>query len=145
VLAAVGDWDPELAVSHDWDYVLRAAEVAEVRADPAVATYYRDHAGGVTSDIRTGLADARGVVERYFDRHPEDRRTRLERRAGAMLDALSARVLATHGRPGQAVLPLARAMLTDPRAAGGELRRGLPALGGHLRRRLRRGRPVRLP
>jgi glycosyltransferase involved in cell wall biosynthesis len=140
LLDAVGDWDPEFTVSEDWDYVLRAAELAPARGDRAVATWYRDHPGGLTADTATGREGARHVVERYFGRHPERRGTDLERRAHAMLDAHAARVYATHGHPLRALGPLVRAGARDPRAVGGELRRGLPALRGHLRRRLR-GRP----
>jgi glycosyltransferase involved in cell wall biosynthesis len=140
LLEAVGDWDPGLTVSEDWDYVLRAAELAPARSDRAIATWYRDHAGGLTSDISAGRDGARGVVEGYFDRHPDQRGTVLERRAHAMLEAHAARVDATHGRPLRALRPLMRAGIKDPRAIGGELMRGMPALRGHLRRRLR-GRP----
>jgi hypothetical protein len=137
LLAAVGEWDPGFTVSEDWDYVLRAAELAPARSDSAVATWYRDHSGGLTADTAAGRDGARGVVEGYFDRHPDQRGTALERRAHAMLDAHAARVDATHGRPLRALRPLLRAGVKDPRAIGGELMRGIPALRGHLRRRLR--------
>ena len=141
LLEAVGDWDPEFTVSEDWDYVLRAAELAPARGDRAVATWYRDHSGGLTADTAAGRDGARRVVEGYFGRHPAQRGTALERRAQAMLDAHAARVDATHGRPLRALRPLLRAGVRDPRAIGGELMRGMPALRGHLRRRLR-GRPA---
>jgi glycosyltransferase involved in cell wall biosynthesis len=137
LLEAVGDWDPGFIVSEDWDYVLRTAELAEVRNDREVATWYRDHSGGLTSDTVAGRDGARRVVESYFGRHPEQRGTALEKHARAMLDAHAARVDATHGHPLRALRPLVRAGVTDPRAIGGELMRGIPALRGHLRRRLR--------
>lgn len=136
VLEDVGPWDPAFPVSGDWDYVLRASECAPFRPDPEVATYYRDH-GGVTADYEAGLDAARRVVDRYFARHPRTRDTGLPRRTEAMLQALAARVYATHGRPRHAVGPLLRAARTDPRALASEARRGLPALTGLVRNRLR--------
>ena len=124
LLEAVGEWDPGFTVSEDWDYVLRAAELAPARNDRAVATWYRDHSGGLTSDTAAGRDGALGVVEGYFGRHPDQRGTALERRAHAMLYAHAARVDATHGRPLRALRPLLRACVKDPRAIGGELTRG---------------------
>jgi glycosyltransferase involved in cell wall biosynthesis len=138
VLEAAGEWDPALTVSEDWDLLLRAAELAPLRADSGVATYYRDHPGGLTSDISSGLEGARGVVQRYFRRHPEERGTSLERRARAMLDAHAARVHATHGSPLRGLGRLARATVRDPRAVAGEVSRAMPAVRGYLRRGLGR-------
>lgn len=88
VLDRVGDWDPAFRVCEDWDFVLRALEVADARSDPDVALYYRRHGESLTrtAGVEEGDVAARRVVARYFERHPELAGTRLERRALAAVD-----------------------------------------------------------
>jgi glycosyltransferase involved in cell wall biosynthesis len=138
LVEAAGGWDPELRVAEDWDLVLRCLESAHVRGERRVATYYRRHRGGLTADSAIALHDARRVVARYFDRHPDQRGTRLERAADGTLHALAARVAATDGRAATAVAEAARSLVADPRALTGETIRALPALRGHVVHRLRR-------
>ncbi len=138
LLEATDGWSPAFRVSEDWDFVLRVLEGAPVRGETAVAVYYRRHPGGATADTDAGLEGARLVVERYLERHPEARGTRLERRARGMVFALGARVNLTRGDLPRAARDLARALGTDPLAVGGEVRRSLPALAGPLRDRLMR-------
>jgi hypothetical protein len=133
VIDAVGQWDPEFGVSGDWDYVLRALEHAPVRGDDRVASCYRRHTGSVTGNIAAGEAGAHRTVSRYFERHPEQRGTRLERRVKATLEARAARVRGTNGQPGASLRRLSRAFVLDPRAVADEFRRGVPALWGRLR------------
>lgn len=85
VVDAVGEWDVSLRHCQDWDYVLRALEHAPVRDDPQIATYYRRHGGAQTAKLAQALEFEPLVVDRYFERHPEQRGTRLERRARAQL------------------------------------------------------------
>jgi hypothetical protein len=133
VLEATGDFDSSLRVSDDWDFVLRASEHAQTRGDRAVATFYRRHSSSVTTDTSTGEHDARRVVESYFERHPEQRRTRLERLAEARLEVMTARMRASHGQPRGALEHLRKAVLLDPRSVAYECAQIVPALWGHLR------------
>jgi glycosyltransferase involved in cell wall biosynthesis len=136
VVEAAGEWDPAFRVSQDWDYVLRAVEHAQVRGETETATFYRKHPASATSDIGAGEAGGARVLQKYFDRHPEQRGTPLERRAQARLEAMLARAEATHGRLGPALRRFGRAVRLHPSAAASELRQSAPALAGQVRRRL---------
>ncbi|MEA2282210.1 MAG: hypothetical protein QOK21_2817 [Solirubrobacteraceae bacterium] len=83
VLERAGPWDPSFPVSGDWDYVLRAVELAPVRRVDAVVTRYRRHGDSVTrtADVAAGGRAGRMVLAGYFARHPEQRGTALQRRA----------------------------------------------------------------
>jgi len=133
VVEATGEWDPDFSVSGDWDYVLRTLEHAPVRGEERVASCYRRRAGSVTANVAAGEAGAHRVTSRYFERHPEQRGTRLERRVEAMLEARAARVRGTHGQRRESLRRLGRAFVLDPRAVGQEFRQGVPALWGRLR------------
>ncbi len=140
VVALAGEWDPGFRVSHDWDFVLRALEHAPVRGEGAVATLYRRHGSSATGDPLHGVDGAQRVVARYFERHPEQRGTALERRTHASLDAFGARVMLTHGRWRAGTRLLAGALLRNPTAMMREALRGLPSARERLQRRLARGR-----
>jgi len=142
VVEATGEFDPALTVNEDWDFLLRALDHACVRGEQEVATYYRKHAAAATIDKAAGEKGARRLVDKYFDRHPEER-GRLERRAEAGLLAQAARAYLTAGRPGSALPRLGRALRLDPTAVIFELRRSLPALAGRLRSRRRPARSSR--
>jgi glycosyltransferase involved in cell wall biosynthesis len=142
VVEAAGLFDEEFRVSSDWDYVLRALEAAPVRGTEPTATYYRKHGASVTGDLAGGEAAALLAVDRYFDRHPERRGTRLERRARAGLDAMAARTLVSRRRFGHGARIAWRAAAADPTALADELRRAAPALAGHARARVRPRPPV---
>jgi glycosyltransferase involved in cell wall biosynthesis len=133
VIEAAGDWDPGFGVSEDWDYVLRTLEHAPVRGEDRVASCYRRHRRSLTRDIAAGEAGAHRVVNRYFERHPEQRGTRLERRVEAMLEASAARVRGTHWQPRESLRRLRRAFVLDPLVVAQEGLRGVPALWGRLR------------
>ena len=133
VLEATGEFDSSLRVSDDWDYVLRASEHARVRGDRNVATFYRRHSSSITTDTSTGEDDARRVVESYFERHPEQRGTRLERLAQARLEVMTARMRASHGQPRGALAHFRKALVLDPRAVAYEIGQIVPAVWGHLR------------
>jgi glycosyltransferase involved in cell wall biosynthesis len=150
VLEATGDWDVTLPAAEDWDFITRAAEHARVRGETRVATFYRRHGGSFTGnvamDFERAEQTARRVVERYFDRHPDQRGTSLERLAEARIEAIAARRYATHGRPRDALRHAGRAIARDPRALTTELALALPAVWGQLRygRVTGRSRPVTL-
>lgn len=133
VVDAAGPWDPSFPVCGDLDFIVRSAEHARVRSDPAVATYYRKHGTSVSSDIVRGDRGVARMMEGYFDRHPERRGTALERRAAATRHAISARAYASRGMVRSALRLLGRSLALDPRAAPVEAALALPALWGHLR------------
>jgi glycosyltransferase involved in cell wall biosynthesis len=141
VLDESGEWDPEFRVAGDWDYVLRALEVAPVRGTRAATLYYRKNPGSVTSDAAAGEEGGRRVVRRYFERHPEQR-ARLERRAEARLAAQAARAYLTRRRPREAAKRLGRALILDPTAPAVELRQAVPAFVGTARAKLRPAAPL---
>jgi glycosyltransferase involved in cell wall biosynthesis len=119
VVERAGPWVGGFNISEDWDFVLRAVEHAEVRADPAPATYYRRHGRSRTgtADVEAGERDRARVIRRYFERHPEQRGTRLERAARAAADLDRAAAYAAAGATGTAGRRLARAAVSAPRAA----------------------------
>jgi glycosyltransferase involved in cell wall biosynthesis len=137
---AAGPWNSDIQVAHDWDFVLRALEHADARATRAPVTFYRRHGGGITADVAAGEEGASEAVARYFERHPEQLGTSLERRVSAALSAHAARAYATHGLLGRAVRRLLRAARLDPSAVWFEFRHSLPALWGRLRARIGGGR-----
>jgi glycosyltransferase involved in cell wall biosynthesis len=112
IVDATGPWERSLTVSEDWDFVLRALEHAEVRGDRVVATHYRTHEAMSSQDLAAGIHGYRRVVERYFERHPELRRTRLEREAEAEWNLFAAEQVLTRWG--------------DARTSADHLRRALP-------------------
>ena len=139
VVDATGEWSSDLPVSHDWDFILRALEHAQVRGTKSVVTLYRRHGAGISANVPAGgERGAQQVVERYFERHPERRGTSLERRANARAVAQAARIYASNGELGKAFRRLGGAVRLDPRAVWVEFVQALPALPSVIRRRLRR-------
>jgi len=120
VVELAGPWVGGFHVSEDWDFVLRALEHAEVVPDPLPATYYRRHGASRTgaADVEAGEQDRERVLQRFFERNPRERGTRLERsaRAALLLDRASA--YAAAGARGAALRRLARAARLQPVAAG---------------------------
>ena len=136
VIDATGEWNSEIAVTHDWDFILRALEHGSLRSTDSVATFYRRHAGGVTSMTSEGLRGPEQVVDGYFERHPDQRGTGLERLARARTLAHVSRVYATNRHPGKAIATLARAAARDPRAIWQEATQAAPAAAAYGRRLL---------
>lgn len=145
VLEQTGSWNPGLTVSEDWEYFLRALDRATVRGDGTIVHWYRRHGASATGDEEAGRRGAQAVVDGYFERHPEQRGTRLERLARARLDATMARVLATRGRSRDAALAAAAALRGHPLSLLQEAGQVPPALVGRLRHRLRPARPLEPP
>ena len=85
VLEQVGGFEPALRQCQDWDFVLRACEAADVRGTRAIVTRYRRHTSSVSANLERAMQFESIVVDRYFERHPEQRGTRLEREARAKL------------------------------------------------------------
>jgi glycosyltransferase involved in cell wall biosynthesis len=146
IVEEIGPWEPSIVVSQDWDYALRAFEVAPVRGDRRVATYYRMHPGMNSSNVEEGIRGYRLVVERYFERHPEQRGGRLERRATALFHLFAAVQLATRLRRYRASLGHARrAFALDSVAALSALPRHGAMPLQPAARRVRRLLPRRWP
>lgn len=137
VIELTGAWEQDFEVSTDWDFILRSLEHAQVRGTDSVAALYRRHPGGVTTNPMGGAIAAERVAARYFERHPEQRGTALERKARARTLTHAARIYATHRRPGKAISRLARAAKLDPGAVWMEVRLALPRLVARGRRVLR--------
>jgi hypothetical protein len=124
VLARVGDFDPTLRQCQDWDYVLRACEVAPVRGSQVVVTRYRRHANAVTANIEGALHFESVVVDRYFERHPDQAGSPLEREARAKLLIVRATVSPRLGKGRREQLRLVRrAFALHPRRTLEELAR----------------------
>jgi hypothetical protein len=141
VVERVGDWDESITVCQDWDFALRAFEHCPVDGDHTVALHYRQHAAGASKgDLGTPqwhLAQdgRRAVIDRYFERHPEQRGTRLEGRARGVVDLAIAR-----GHREAYLAHLGRASERDPRGVAREL----AGFAGLVARRAL-GRVVRRP
>lgn len=119
VVEAAGAWDTEFDVSGDWDFVLRCVEHADVHRDPGVATYYRRWGSSVSrsASIAAGEAARRRVVEKYFERHPDEAGSALEREARAATLAAAARAYAATGALASAAGRWASASRLAPRRA----------------------------
>ena len=151
VLERVGPWEETaFSVSGDWDFVLRALEQAPVRPLHETVTHYRRHPASVTKTARTadGTRAGRLVLDRYFQRHPEQRGGALERRAYTNLHLSRARAHARGRQPRLALEQLALAARHDPSAAATvSLRFGRERvrarLGGLVTRARRRERRAR--
>jgi hypothetical protein len=127
VVEAVGEWDTSLRQCQDWDFVLRALEHAPARGEQEVATFYRRHGRAQSANLARALTYESLVVDRYFQRHPEQAGTRLEREARANLLVVSARAAPALGKGRREQLRLvAHAFALHPRRTFAELtRRGV--------------------
>ena len=139
VVLGAGPWPEGLRSGEDWDFVLRALERAHVRGEQGVATLYRRHGASLTADVEAGEQGCRLVIERYFERHPEERGTALEREARARIAVIFAGAWAAQGARGRAVRLLREAVRLRPRTGLAAAARIVPSeLVGGLRRRARR-------
>ena len=115
VVDEIGPWEPSIVVSQDWDYSLRAFERAPVRGDGRIATHYRMHAGMNSRNVEEGIRGYRLVVDRYFERHPEQRGERVYRRATALFHVFAAAQAAgSVRRHRDSVGHIRRALALDP-------------------------------
>jgi glycosyltransferase involved in cell wall biosynthesis len=112
VLERVGDFDPALRQCQDWDYVLRACEVAPVRGTQAVVTRYRRHRSSASANLERATHFESLVVDRYFERHPGQIGSPLEREARAKLLLVRAQVGRQMGLSRRERLRLVRAAFT---------------------------------
>lgn len=131
-------FDPSFTVAEDWDQTQRALEYATVRGTREVVHLYRRHPTSMTADIDAGINASRRIIAAYFERHPERRGTKLECQALAFLDAMAARIYATHGRRGAAARQLWRGVRRDPLCLRHEWPQARNVLAGRLARALGR-------
>ncbi len=130
-------WEEQaFRVSGDFDFVLRALERAPVLRLDEIVTRYRRHGLSVSksADVAAGARARHLVLDRYFERHPDQRGTSLERRAYLRLHLDRARAHLVRGQLRPAGHHLMAATRRDARAAlvgGGRL------LWGEVRRRVR--------
>jgi glycosyltransferase involved in cell wall biosynthesis len=96
---AVGPWRTDLPIVQDLDYEVRLLERGDLAATRRVVSWYRQHPAALSKDGSIALADCIRVVEAYFDRHPEQRGTGLERQATAALEMLAAEIEGAPGGP----------------------------------------------
>jgi glycosyltransferase involved in cell wall biosynthesis len=85
VLEQIGEFDAALLQCQDWDFVLRGCEVAPVRGTQVVVARYRKHAGSASANLERAMHFESVVVDRYFERHPEQAGSPLEHEARAKL------------------------------------------------------------
>ena len=146
VIDLTGAWDTSFRVCQDWDFCLRAVEHAEVRGGDGVGVFYRRHGDSATADTTAGSEGRRAVVERFFERHPEQRGTGLQRRALGMLRARDARIALQRGHVADGGPARARRGRPQPARGGHRIRpgaargvgaweRGAPLLPGRPSRR----------
>ena len=131
LLAAVGEWHPGIHRLGGLGLRSRGGRLAPARSDRRSP---RGIATIPAGSPRTRRPDgwSAGVVDGYFDRHPDQRGMALERaRAGDARRPRRPRRRHSRTRDEPARLP--RAGVKDPRAIGGQLMRGVPG-----RRPLRR-------
>jgi glycosyltransferase involved in cell wall biosynthesis/protein-L-isoaspartate O-methyltransferase len=139
VVLAAGPWPQGLRVGEDWDFVLRTLERAHVRGDQQVAMLYRRHRASLTADVEAGEHGCRVVIDRYFERHPEERGSPLEREARARVALIFARAWMEQGERGRGARLLLEAARVRPRAGLAAAARIVPdQLIRGLRRRVRR-------
>jgi glycosyltransferase involved in cell wall biosynthesis len=125
-------FDRSFTVGEDWDQIQRALEYATVRGTREIVHLYRRHPTSATADIEAGRVTAQHIVATYFERHPEQRGTSIERNALAFVDAMAARIYATHGQPRAAARYLLRGLRRDPLCLRHELPQVRNAVAGKL-------------
>ena len=120
VIDRAGPWEETaFQVSGDWDFVLRALEEGPVRRLDEVVTHYRRHDSSITknADVAAGARAGKLVLDRHFERNPENRGGDLERRAYLRLHMDRASAHAWAGQRRLAVRQLALAARRDPGTA----------------------------
>jgi glycosyltransferase involved in cell wall biosynthesis len=134
---AAGCWDTRFVVSADWDFVLRVLEHAQVRGDRQIVTRYRRHGGSVsgTASVAAGEISRGRMLTRYFERHPAQRGSRLERQAWAALHHDRGCAYWAAGEYRRAIIRLARVMRARPAAGSAAVARFFAARLRRLGRR----------
>jgi hypothetical protein len=144
VTELAGEWDEQLTMCEDWDFVLRALDHAVVRGDARVASYYRRHSSSAVgrSSIEDAEHSAACVVQKYVARHPEQATSSHVRRAHVLrLTSAGTRYLQARSRA-RAFARYAAAARVDPVFTAREVARVVVAeLRMRAARLLGRGAP----
>lgn len=130
VVEATGCWETSLPQCGDWDFVLRALEHAPAYGEDRTVAFYRRHGTSLSANLAGAVEHEARVVARYFERHPEQAGTRLQREAQAKLlivHAVASRAIGS--RRTEQLSLLARAVALHPRRAAEEIGAELRALG----------------
>jgi GT2 family glycosyltransferase len=90
LVEAVGPWRSDLVVCEDLDYQVRLLEFGELACTRPVVVLYRQHPASASRDGTATWLNCAHIVHSYFERHPDQRATRLERQAHAALALLAA-------------------------------------------------------
>jgi glycosyltransferase involved in cell wall biosynthesis len=148
VVTAAGEFDPATRQTEDWDFVLRCLEQAPLRPGSEIAYYYRRHGASVTrsvDDVASAEAGARRVLEKWVERHPEERWSRLHRQARASMEADHAMRWLSRGNYVNFGRGAVRASMSQPSRLPGLVRTGLRRGGSRLVARVThgKGRPRR--
>lgn len=122
VVEAAGEWEPSMSQCGDWDFVLRALEHAPAYGEQESAVLYRRHGTSLSSDLQRAVWHEARVVARYFERHPEQAGTALQREAEAkLLIVRAATSRALGNRRTEQLRLLAGAVALHPRRATEEV------------------------
>ncbi len=105
VVEQAGPMDVSFPMNGDWEFVLRALELAPVRRGDFTATLYRRHTSSETgrASLLDGARQRERIIVGYLDRHPEERGAPLEREARSAAVLHTARAYASRGRPLRAI------------------------------------------
>jgi glycosyltransferase involved in cell wall biosynthesis len=119
VIDRIGEWNVDMRLGEDSDFVQRAVENAQVRCDQAIATFYRRHGQSTTrlADIASGESANLRIIERYIERHAHEAGSRLHKRALATVFLDRARAFEYVGCYGTAFGRIAKAAIYAPRRA----------------------------
>jgi glycosyltransferase involved in cell wall biosynthesis len=138
VVEAAGPWASDITVSEDWEYMLRAFELAPVVETAEVVALYRQHPHSTSRDRRASWDGTQKAIERYFERHPDQRHGRRARQVDAMKGLLAAEL----ERPGAPWRDLRfwRTLMREPSSAATVYRRIVHPAVQARRMRIRRRR-----
>jgi glycosyltransferase involved in cell wall biosynthesis len=114
IIELAGPWDPAFRVCEDWDFLLRAFEHGDVAETHLPVTWYRNNESSASHDVADTWHGTVLGAERYFDRHPGQRGTALDRKVKSALD-LTAAELEWSDRPWRS-RRFWRALARDPSA-----------------------------
>jgi glycosyltransferase involved in cell wall biosynthesis len=139
VIAAAGDFDPQMEPNEDFEFLLRALEHGPVRGERFVATKYRRHERSITANSGPANMKDMEAVERLLQRRPDLVGSEFERRARSHLTLNAARQLLHAGAYLPSLKMIFRSLRLAPRYALPEMPSFLAELSRlGIRRVLRR-------
>jgi len=136
VIERTGPWHVSKLPALDWDFILRALEHGRVVETRQALTWYRQHPRSTSRDPEGAWRAILLGIDRYFERHPDERRGPLARQVPSMLDLFAAE-LSTPGAPWRD-RRFWRALVRDPTCVGMIRHRYVHPRAQAARMRLRR-------